>query len=132
VTGKDSGRMTGPALRLLGLPVDLNHSSVEDLQALPGVGPKLAARILSELKDKAGRIALGGFAPAGGGVAAAVAAQAGGGVLEDAVSSLVNLGYRRLEAFEAVGAAAHELGEGADASALIRAALKRMGRELAR
>ena len=43
--GRDTGRMAGPALRLLGLPVDLNHSSVEDLQSLPGVGPKLAERI---------------------------------------------------------------------------------------
>jgi hypothetical protein len=39
-------RMPGPALRLLGLPVDVNHGSVEDLQALPGIGPKLAERIV--------------------------------------------------------------------------------------
>jgi competence protein ComEA len=45
IGGVDSGRMAGPALRLLGLPVDLNRSSVEDLQALPGIGPKLAERI---------------------------------------------------------------------------------------
>jgi hypothetical protein len=38
-------RMSGPALRLLGLPVDVNHGSVEDLEALPGIGPKLADRI---------------------------------------------------------------------------------------
>ncbi len=98
-----------------------------------GVGPKLAVRILTELKDKAGRIALGG----GFGAASAVAAAApmpasAGGVMEDAVSALVNLGYRRLEAFEAVGIVARELGEGADASALIHAALKRLGREMAR
>ena len=37
--------MTGPALRLLGLQVDVNHGSVEDLEALPGIGPKLAERI---------------------------------------------------------------------------------------
>jgi hypothetical protein len=41
------GRMSGPALRLLGLPVDVNHGSVEDLEALPGIGPKLAERILT-------------------------------------------------------------------------------------
>jgi len=94
-----------------------------------GVGPKLAARILSELKDKAGRLALGGFAPA---TPAGSAPAIGGGVIEDAVSALVNLGYRRLEAFEAVGHAARDLGDGAAAAALIRAALQRLGKEAAR
>jgi Holliday junction DNA helicase RuvA len=100
-----------------------------------GVGPKLAARILAELKDKAGRIALGGF-PSSGGMSAALAAAAplpaAGGRMEDAVSALVNLGYKRLEAFQAVGEVLRELGDDADASALIRAALKRLGKELTR
>jgi holliday junction DNA helicase RuvA len=95
-----------------------------------GVGPKLAIRILSELKDKAGRIALGGFAAASS--TTAPVAVAGAGALEDAVSALVNLGYKRLEAFEAAGAAAAELGDNSDASTLIRAALKRLGKDMAR
>jgi Holliday junction DNA helicase RuvA len=96
-----------------------------------GVGPKLAVRILTELKDKAGRMALGGFAPAAVANAAPMPA-AGGGVMEDAISALVNLGYRRLEAFEAVGVVAREQGDGADASTLIRLALKRLGKDLSR
>jgi holliday junction DNA helicase RuvA len=97
-----------------------------------GVGPKLAVRILTELKDKAGRIALGSF-----GVASAVAAAApvpaeAGGLLEDAISALVNLGYKRIEAFEAVGQASRELPEGTDASTLIRAALKRLAKDMVR
>lgn len=100
-----------------------------------GVGPKLAVRILTELKDKAGKIALGGFAPVGTAQAVASAAPmpaAAGGAMEDAISALVNLGYRRLEAFEAVGKVAREQGEGVTSSTLIRLALKLLGQELAR
>lgn len=97
-----------------------------------GVGPKLAARLVVELKDKAGRIA---FAPAVAGAfpAAASAGEAETGVLADAVSALVNLGYRRVDAYTAVAQAARQLGEGADVSALIRAGLKELGpKEIAR
>jgi Holliday junction DNA helicase RuvA len=97
-----------------------------------GVGPKLALRILTELKDKAGKIALGGFGVVQAVASAAPMPSAAGGVMEDAISALVNLGYRRLEAFEAVGVVARELGEGADTSILIRQALKTLGKELTR
>ena len=97
-----------------------------------GVGPKLALRILTELKDKAGKIALGGFAPGLAAIASAAPLPAMSGRLEDAVSALVNLGYRRLEAFQAVGEAARDLPEEADAATLIRAALKRLGKDLTR
>lgn len=95
-----------------------------------GVGPKLALRILTELKDKAGRMSLGGGVSMAATIAVSVPAAAG--VLEDAVSALVNLGYRRLEAFEAVGQAMAELGEGAETAALIRNGLRRLGKDLAR
>jgi Holliday junction DNA helicase RuvA len=97
-----------------------------------GVGPKLALRILTELKDKAGRISLGGFAPVAGGIAASQPLPMASGRMEDAVSALVNLGYKRLEAFQAVGEIARDLPEEADASTLIRAALKRLGKDLTR
>lgn len=97
-----------------------------------GVGPKLAVRILTELKDKAGKIALSGFGSAGVAIASAIPLPVVSGRLEDAVSALVNLGYRRLEAFQAVGETARDLPEDSDASTLIRAALKRLGKDLTR
>ncbi|MEO3434221.1 Holliday junction branch migration protein RuvA [Inquilinus sp. CAU 1745] len=87
-----------------------------------GVGPKLAARIVSELKDKAGTIGIGApvvTAEKGG-------APAGGGASADAVSALVNLGYGRSEAFAAVAAASRSLGGEATVGALIPAALKEL------
>lgn len=81
-----------------------------------GVGPKLAERIVRELKDKAGGIALGGASP---GTAPA------GGALADAVSALLNLGFRPAEASAAVGAASDELGAGAGLDALVRLALRK-------
>jgi len=93
-----------------------------------GVGPKLAARILNELKDKVAGIGLAGLsaptaAQVSGGEAAVPAAAGAAG---DAVSALVNLGYRRVEAFTAVNAAVQRLGADASMSDLIRAGLKEL------
>ena len=82
-----------------------------------GVGPKLAARIVNELKGKIGGIALG--TP---GVIAV------GGAAQDAVSALINLGFRPAEASVAVAKADEELGSGAGLDALVRVALKKVAR----
>ena len=82
-----------------------------------GVGPKLAQRIVNELKDKAGAIALGG-----GGAGAAIPAS---GAANDAVSALLNLGFKPAEASNAVNAASDELGPGASLDALVRLALRK-------
>ena len=83
-----------------------------------GVGPKLAGRIVNELKDKAG--AMPG-ASAGGGLAAAPS----GGASADAVSALQNLGFKPAIAAQAVAAAQAELGDDAAEGDLIRVALKK-------
>ena len=84
-----------------------------------GVGPKLAERIVRELKDKVGGMVIG---PAG------VALAAPSGAAADAVSALGNLGFRPAEASTAVAAAVDELGEGAGLDALVRLALKKASR----
>lgn len=96
------------------------------LNRCDGVGPKLAARLVTELKDKVGGIALGPVAMAGGGAADAAVATEGTGAVADALSALVNLGYRRADAFGAVTAAARTLGSEANVQALIRAGLKEL------
>jgi len=85
-----------------------------------GVGPRLAARIVNELKDKIGGL----DAPAT--PAAAGVVEAADGPAADAISALVNLGYRRAEAYGAVAAAMRRLGAGASAEALLRAALQEL------
>lgn len=89
-----------------------------------GVGPKLAARILNELKDKVATLAATPVAATPGqGMTAMPAVSTSVG---DAVSALVNLGYKRIEAFTVVNKAAQTLGAEADVSALIRAGLKEL------
>jgi Holliday junction DNA helicase RuvA len=84
-----------------------------------GVGPKLAERIVRELKDKAGTVALG----SGGATAPAAT-----GASADAVSALGNLGFKPAEAAAAVKAAEDELGAGATLDALVRLALRKASR----
>ena len=86
-----------------------------NLTRAPGVGPKLAARILSELRDKAEPLPGAAPVPAAAGTANA-----------DAVAALVNLGYRPTEAHGAVSGAARTLGAEAPVEALIRAGLKEL------
>lgn len=83
-----------------------------------GVGPKLAGRIVNELKDKAGALPVG---PGGGGAAAL----APGSASRDAVSALQNLGFKPQVAASAVAQALDELGEDAGLNELVRVALKR-------
>lgn len=89
-----------------------------------GVGPKLAARILNELKDKVATLATSPVAATQ--VQSTAAQPAVSTAVGDAVSALVNLGYKRIEAFTAVNKAAQSLGGEADVSALIRAGLKEL------
>jgi len=90
-----------------------------------GVGPKLAARLATELKDKAAAF---GVAPTPARATEAAAPAAAGSVNEDAVSALVNLGYRRVEAFGAVARVTQRLGAGAQLDAVIRAGLQELAR----
>jgi holliday junction DNA helicase RuvA len=82
-----------------------------------GVGPKLAERIVRELKDKVGGVAVS--------VPGLVATS---GAAQDAVSALLNLGFRPAEASAAVAKADEELGSGAGLDALVRVALKKVAR----
>lgn len=82
-----------------------------------GVGPKLASRIVNELKDKAGAL------PSAAGIA--LAAAPAGSASRDAVSALQNLGFKPVVAASAVASAVEELGEDAGLNDLVRVALKR-------
>jgi Holliday junction DNA helicase RuvA len=90
----------------------------------PGVGPKLAARIVAELKDKAP--AFGAVDPLVAKLSGETEADAAPSAVRDAISALINLGYGRPQAAAAVAASVKKLGEGAETGALIRQGLKEL------
>ena len=92
----------------------------------PGVGPKVAERVVTELKDKAP--ALSAVDPAVVRLTGALDERRAPRPAADAVSALVNLGYGEPQAAAAVAAASQASGEGADTARLIRAALKELAR----
>jgi Holliday junction DNA helicase RuvA len=84
-----------------------------------GVGPKLGQRIVMELRDKVGDMAISRIN--GGAIAP-------NGAVADAVSALVNFGYAKSAAYGAVMDAAKRLGGDAKIDALVRAGLQELGR----
>ena len=90
-----------------------------------GVGPRLAARIVNELRDKISCIAAPAAAPL---AALRNEPTNGGGVTADAISALENLGVGRTEALGAIAAAARRLGSEASADVLIKAGLEELAR----
>jgi len=99
----------------------IGREDVDKIDAVPGVGPKVAERIVRELRDKAADLKT--LAPSPG-IEAAAASSGGGGPLDDAVSALVNLGYKPAEAKRAVDSvAANGSAEGAELETIIRKSL---------
>jgi Holliday junction DNA helicase RuvA len=118
------------ALAILGVlpPADLASALATQDKTMvaraPGVGPKLAARIVSELKDKAPAFA--SIDPAVIRLAGEDEAKGAPKPVQDAISALVNLGYGRPQAVAAVAASVKALGESAETQALIRRGLKEL------
>ena len=92
----------------------------------PGVGPKVAERIVTELKDKAPAYA--DVDPAVIRLSGAVEDRRAPQPVADAVSALVNLGYGQPQAAAAIAAATRNAGEGADTARLIRLGLKELAK----
>ena len=92
----------------------------------PGIGPKVAQRIVTELKNKAP--ALSSIDAADMGLKQEIGEGVASAPVADAVSALCNLGYSRDQASSAVGAAVRDAGESADSAKLIRLGLKELAK----
>jgi holliday junction DNA helicase RuvA len=92
----------------------------------PGVGPKVAERIVTELKDKAP--AYTNVDPALVRLSGALDDKRAPAPVTDAVSALVNLGYAQAQAAAAIAAVARRAGEGAEATTLIRLGLRELAK----
>jgi len=111
-------------------PADLASAiALRDKMAItraPGVGAKLAERIVTELRDKAP--ALAAVDPAIVRLSGALDESRAPQPVRDAVSALVNLGYGQPQAAAAIAAAAREAGERAETARLIRLALRELAK----
>lgn len=103
-----------------------NSAAVEQA---PGVGKKLAQRIVAELKDKAAGLSAGILSgPVSGGGVLPSDAPSSGLAAAEAISALSNLGYNPQQSAAAISVALKELGAEADTAKLIRRGLKELAR----
>jgi len=123
---------TKVALSVLGTlaPADLASAIALRDKAMiarsPGVGQKVAERIVTELKDKAPAYAA--VDPAVIRLSGAIEERRAPQPVADAISALVNLGYGQPQAAAAIAAAAQSAGETTDAASLIRLGLRELAR----
>ncbi len=123
---------TKVALSVLGTlkPADLASAIALRDKAMvarsPGVGPKVAERIVTELKDRAPAYA--DVDPSVVRLSGAIDDRRAPQPVSDAVSALINLGYGQPQAAAAIAAAARAAGEGADAKSLIRLGLRELSK----
>ena len=127
------GAKVGLAILSAATPNDLSLAIAAQDKAVftkaDGVGPKLAIRIVTELKDKTANIDLSPIRAGTEGYASVHPSPAYSGEQEqvgEALSALVNLGYGRSEAMIAINRAQKTLPEGADLGALIKQGLKEL------
>jgi Holliday junction DNA helicase RuvA len=102
----------------------IRSGNAASLRAVPGVGTKMADRILVELSDRADELA----AAVSGAGPGPSAPSPGDEARQQALSALQNLGYPKAQAERILGDAEEELGEDLSVEAYVRAALRRLGR----
>lgn len=106
----------------------IRTDNVAKLTAIPGVGRKTAERLVVELRDKLGEIAVGSIASAvAGGGSGELPHYDSGGVFDDALSALINLGYQKNAAEKAIQQARQD-GVEPNVTKLLRAALQRLAK----
>lgn len=99
------------------LATAIQHSDVKTISRAPGVGPKVAQRVIAELK---GKLPEGDFTSHGVPSSAPVSL-----IASEAIHSLVSLGFDKAKAEKAIRAAVEELGDEADIASLIRIGLSK-------
>ncbi len=126
------GNKTGLAILAAYSPVQLVQSimakDIAAFKAISGIGPKLAERIVTELKDKVLKMPTSEFVVIDKSKSPNPESRTPNPNLNDAISALVNLGYSRSDAYGAVLKASENAGDKASIDVLIRLSLKELGR----
>lgn len=121
------------AMAILGVFVPAQLAQViaakdtKSLTRVSGIGPKLAERIATELKNKVSKLPYG--TPVSAGKSANVLIMPPASINEDTISALVNLGYSRSDAYNAVAVSVSRLGDGSHTiDTLIKESLRSLAR----